>query len=47
MGGVSGRSEIFTGRSEGQKGESLGVALPLAEWLRRCAPNGAASHQTF
>ena len=42
-----GKSEIFTGRSEGQKARNWGFALPPASLVLRCAPNGAASHQTF
>jgi hypothetical protein len=44
---VSSASEIFTGRSEGQKAKNLGLALPPAGLVQGFAPNGAASNQTF
>jgi hypothetical protein len=39
-----GKSEIFTGRTEGEK---QGFVLPPASLVLRYAPFGAASNQTF
>jgi hypothetical protein len=39
--------DFFTGRAEGQKAKNVGLALPPVGLVLRCAPNGAASHQTF
>jgi hypothetical protein len=39
--------DFFTGRSEGQKAKNVGARAAASGLVLRCAPNGAASHQTF
>jgi hypothetical protein len=39
--------DFFTGRSEGQKGERFGFALPPAGLPLSLRAEGAANHQTF
>jgi hypothetical protein len=40
-------NEIFTGKVRRREEENLRFALPQAGLDLRCAPNGAASNQTF